>query len=152
MAVNWLAIKTEYLTGNGSYATLAEKYGVHKSTIANKAGEEGWVEQREEQRRANVNEYERRKREAFAKVADAKEKCESLIWEITRKKLQSLADEMPIEDVEAAELRRLQQIYSDMSLNGVSNIAGMTEEDDPLTKALNEIAEKLDKGNADADQ
>lgn len=152
MAVDWLSIKTEYLTGNGSYAALAEKHGIHKSTIANKAREEGWVEQREAQRRTNANECERRKREMFAKVADAKENCESLIWEITRKKLQNLADETPIEDVEAAELRRLQQIYSEMSTNGVSSIAGMTEDDDPLTKALNEIADKLDRGDADADQ
>lgn len=151
MSVDWLAIKTEYLTGNGSYAALAKKYGVHKSTIANKAGKEGWTEQREEQRRTNAHECERRKREMFAKVADAKENCESLIWEITRKKLQNLADETPIEDVEAAELRRLQQIYSEMSVNGASSIAGMAEDDDPLTKALNEIADKLDRGNADAD-
>lgn len=152
MSVDWLAIKTEYLTGNGSYATLAKKYGVHKSTIANKAGKEGWTEQREEQRRRNVYESEQRKKEMLAKVADAKEDCESLIWEITRKKLQNLADETPIEDVEAAELRRLQQIYSEMAVNGVSSIAGMAEDDDPLTKALNEIADKLDRGNADADQ
>ena len=152
MSVDWLAIKTEYLTGNGSYAALAKKYGVHKSTIANKAGKEGWTEQREEQRRRNVYESERRKKEMLAKVADAKENCESLIWEITRKKLQNLADETPIEDVEAAELRRLQQIYSEMAVNGVSSIAGMAEDDDPLTKALNEIADKLNKGNADADQ
>lgn len=152
MSVDWLAIKTEYLTGNGSYAALAKKYGVHKSTIANKAGKEGWTEQREEQRRRNVYESERRKKEMLAKVADAKENCESLIWEITRKKLQNLADETPIEDVEAAELRRLQQIYSEMSVNGVSSIAGMAEDDDPLTKALNEIADKLNRGNADADQ
>ena len=45
MAVDWLSIKTEYIAGNGSYASLAEKYGVHKSTIANKAGKEGWTEQ-----------------------------------------------------------------------------------------------------------
>lgn len=152
MSVDWLAIKTEYLTGNGSYAALAKKYGVHKSTIANKAGKEGWTEQREEQRRRNVYESEQRKKEMLAKVADAKESCESLIWEITRKKLQNLADETPIEDVEAAELRRLQQIYSEMSVNGVSSIAGMAEDDDPLTKALNEIADKLDRGDADADQ
>lgn len=156
MAVNWLAIKTEYLTGNGSYATLAKKYGVHKSTIANKAGEEGWVEQRERRMQEIANECEQktkeRRTEIVTEASNVKANCETLIWEITRKKLQSLADEMPIEDVEAAELRRLQQIYSDMSLNGVSNIAGMTEEDDPLTKALNEIAEKLDKGNEDADQ
>ncbi len=156
MAVNWLAIKTEYLTGNGSYATLAEKYGVHKSTIANKAGEEGWVEQREQRMQEIANECEQktkeRRTEIVAEAANVKANCETLIWKITEKKLKNLADEIPIEEVETGDLRRLQQIYSEMSINGISNIAGMTEEDDPLTKALNEIAEKLDKGNADADQ
>ena len=54
--------------------------------------------------------------------------------------------------METGDLRRLQQIYTEMSTSGVSSIAGMAEDDDPLTKALNEIADKLDRGNADADR
>ena len=159
MAVDWYAIKSEYLAGNESYVALASKYGVHKSTIANRASKEGWVEQREQIRRTNANQIEqmranvnKEKMEIAAEAANAKIDCETLIWKITRRKLQILADETPIEDVETADLRRLQQVYSEMSLISVSNIAGMTEEDDPLTKALNEIAEKLDKGNTDTEQ
>ena len=156
MAVDWLSIKTEYIAGNGSYASLAEKYGVHKSTIANKAGKEGWTEQRERKMREIANECERRtgekRTEIIAEAANVKANCETLIWKIAEKKLQSLANELPIEEVETGDLRRLQQIYTEMSTSGVSSIAGMAEDDDPLTKALNEIADKLDRGNADADQ
>lgn len=156
MAVDWLAIKTEYLTGNGSYAALAEKYRVHKSTIANKASKEHWVEQRERQMQETADECKqkasKRRADIVAEAANVKADCETLIWKITRRKLQILADETPIEDVETGDLRRLQQIYSEMSLISVSNIVGMTEEDDPLTKVLNEIAEKLDKGNTDTEQ
>lgn len=156
MSVDWLAIKTEYLTGNSSYATLAKKYGVHKSTIANKAGKEGWTEQREQKMREIANECEQKaskmRADIVAEAANVKADCEALIWKITRRKLQILADETPTEDVETGDLRRLQQIYTDMSTSGVSSIAGMAEDDDPLTKALNEIADKLDRGNADADQ
>lgn len=156
MAVDWLSIKTEYIAGNGSYSSLAEKYGVHKSTIANKASKEGWTEQREQRMKEIANECERRvgekRTEIVAEVANVKANCETLIWKIAEKKLQSLANELPIEEVETGDLRRLQQIYTDMSTSGVSNIAGMAEDDDPLTKALNEIAAKLDRGDADADQ
>lgn len=156
MAVDWLSIKTEYIAGNGSYSSLAEKYGVHKSTIANKAGKEGWTEQREQKMREIANECERRvgekRTEIVAEAANVKANCETLIWKIAEKKLQSLANELPIEEVETGDLRRLQQIYTEMSTSGVSSIAGMAEDDDPLTKALNEIADKLDRGNADADR
>ncbi len=156
MSVDWLAIKTEYIAGNGSYSSLAEKYGVHKSTIANKAGKEGWTEQREQKMREIANECEQKaskmRADIVAEAANVKADCETLIWKITRRKLQILADETPIEDVETGDLRRLQQIYTDMSTSGASSIAGMAEDDDPLTKALNEIADKLDRGNADADQ
>lgn len=156
MSVDWLSIKTEYIAGNGSYSSLAEKYGVHKSTIANKAGKEGWTEQREQKMREIANECEQKaskmRADIVAEAANVKADCETLIWKITRRKLQILADETPIEDVETGDLRRLQQIYTDMSTSGVSSIAGMAEDDDPLTKALNEIADKLDRGDADADQ
>lgn len=156
MAVDWLSIKTEYIAGNGSYSSLAKKYGVHKSTIANKASKEHWVEQREQQMQETANECKqkasKRRADIAAEAANVKANCETLIWKIAEKKLQSLANELPIEEVETGDLRRLQQIYTEMSTGGVSSIAGMAEDDDPLTKALNEIADKLDRGNADADR
>lgn len=51
--VDWLAIKTEYITTDISQRKLAKKYGLAVSTIARKSTDEGWVEQRE-QHKSNV--------------------------------------------------------------------------------------------------
>lgn len=44
--VDWAAIKTEYITTQTSYRALAEKYGVNRSTVGQRAKEEGWVEEK----------------------------------------------------------------------------------------------------------
>jgi DNA primase large subunit len=46
--VDWLAIKTEYITTDTSYRKLAQKYGVSVTQICNVGREEKWVEQREQ--------------------------------------------------------------------------------------------------------
>lgn len=50
MAVDWLAIRNDYINGGGSYRKLAEKYGVPLRTIAKHAKDEDWQAAREEQR------------------------------------------------------------------------------------------------------
>lgn len=44
MAVDWLAIKTEYINGGISYRKLSEKYGVSKNAIHSRAKAENWGE------------------------------------------------------------------------------------------------------------
>lgn len=44
--VDWMSIKTEYITTNTSYRKLGEKYNVHYKLIAQKGKDEGWVEAR----------------------------------------------------------------------------------------------------------
>lgn len=48
MAVDWTAIKAEYITTQTSYRKLAEKYGVSRDLVADKGKEEGWVELRKQ--------------------------------------------------------------------------------------------------------
>ena len=48
--IDWLSIKTDYITGRGSYRQLAEKYGIKKDTIYRRANHEKWAEQRDRQR------------------------------------------------------------------------------------------------------
>lgn len=50
MAVDWLAIRNDYINGGGSYRKLAEKYGVPLRTIAMRGKDEKWPEARVEQR------------------------------------------------------------------------------------------------------
>lgn len=50
MAVDWLAIKNDYINGLGSYRELAEKHGVSQSTIRKRAAVEKWSDAKEAQR------------------------------------------------------------------------------------------------------
>ena len=45
--VDWDRIKAEYLAGNATYAELAEKYHVSKSTLSKKATKDGWKNARQ---------------------------------------------------------------------------------------------------------
>lgn len=49
MAVDWLAIKNDYINGLGSYRKLAEQYGVSRSTLEKRAKAEEWAKKRDEQ-------------------------------------------------------------------------------------------------------
>lgn len=50
MALDWEAIKTEYITTDTSQSKLAKKYGVPRSTICKWCAKEGWVAAREQYR------------------------------------------------------------------------------------------------------
>lgn len=47
MAVDWLTIKNDYISGLGSYRKLAEKYGVSFNTLQDRAKRENWKEQKD---------------------------------------------------------------------------------------------------------
>lgn len=47
--VDWVEIKSEYITTNTSYRKLAEKYGVNKDTIAGRAKAENWQMEKRQQ-------------------------------------------------------------------------------------------------------
>ena len=49
MAVDWLAIRNDYINGLGSYRKLAEQYGVPFGTLRGRAEREEWVKLKEEQ-------------------------------------------------------------------------------------------------------
>ena len=46
MAVDWLAIRNDYINGRGSYRELSKKYCVPESTIRKRGAAEKWVEDR----------------------------------------------------------------------------------------------------------
>lgn len=50
VAVDWLAIKNDYINGLGNHRELSEKYGVPQSTIRKRSASEKWAESKEEQR------------------------------------------------------------------------------------------------------
>lgn len=69
MAVDWLAIRNDYINGGGSYRKLAEKYGVSPSSLMQKAAREKWKDERE----ANVSATEAKtKQKTQEKISDAR--------------------------------------------------------------------------------
>ena len=50
MAVDWIAVKNEYINGNDGYRKLAEKYGIPFGTLRARAQKEKWPKLREKQR------------------------------------------------------------------------------------------------------
>ena len=54
MAVDWLKIKTEYITTDVSLRRLAAKHNVGESTLFARASKEKWVEQREQHQSKTV--------------------------------------------------------------------------------------------------
>lgn len=49
VAVDWLAIRNDYINGGGSYRKLAEKYGVPFGSLRARAEKEDWPELKKEQ-------------------------------------------------------------------------------------------------------
>lgn len=148
MAVDWLAIRNDYINGGGSYRKLAEKYGVNKDTIAQKAKSEGWKEQRDIQTDKTQTEAIRK---AQGKISDALSD-EAAAKARIRAKLIRMAENWIDGQVDTvgytADYRRIVQSCVDMGVFNEEVIkAGETREDDPLTKALKEEAERLN--NAD---
>ena len=66
--IDWLSIKADYITGQGTYRSLADKYGIKKDTIYRKARNEKWTRQRD----ATRDKVERRAIEkSTEKIAEA---------------------------------------------------------------------------------
>lgn len=68
MAVDWLKIKTEYVSGNVSYRKLAEKHSIPFPTLRDRATSEGWKKQRDKQRNEVVTKSEQK---TVEKITDA---------------------------------------------------------------------------------
>ena len=69
MAVDWLAIKTEYITTDISYRKLAEKHGIRYATIQKRGQEEGWQELRDQFKTKTVSKTIEKLSEKKAKQA-----------------------------------------------------------------------------------
>ena len=148
MAVDWLAIRNDYISGGGSYRKLAEKYGVSFNTLKDKAVEEGWKNLKEEHHNKTTTKAQQKSEE---KISDALSE-EAAAKARIRMKLIQMAENWVVEQSgtvnDPADYRRMVQSCLDMGVFDESvKIPSNTREDDPLTKALKEEAERLN--NAD---
>ena len=140
MAVDWTAIKTEYITTDTSYRKLAQKYNIHYKVISEKGKDEEWVALRSQHRDKTLT-----------KTLDRI--CEDKVDRATR--LQSAADKL-LEIVEA-HLREDPKKITSQSLKQISGVlkdikdvqrtSKDLEEQDARIASLRKQAEKGETGN-----
>ena len=149
MAVDWLAIRNDYINGGGSYRKLAEKYSVSFNTLKDKAVEEGWKKLKEDHHNKTTTKTQQKTQEKVSEALSEEAAAKSRI----RLKLIQMAENWVCEQCgkvnDPADYRRMVQSCLDMGVFDESvGMPGQNREDDPLTKALKELAE----GMNDADQ
>lgn len=134
VAVDWLAIRNDYISGGGSYRKLAEKYGVKFSTLKDRAVSEKWKEAKTEQTNKTRTKTEQKTAE---KIADALSD-EAAAKVRIRAKLVTLAENwVDSQDgaiSDTSDFRRMVQSCMDL---GVLNIPeSPNEKDDGFLDAL----------------
>lgn len=140
---DWLAIKTEYVTGEASLQELAEKYGLSQSTIRKRSSSEKWVEQRDKYRNNVGTRIEQKTAEKISdtesEIAAIKSRTRLLIWAEIERRMGS-----PPEEMEGADFRRMVQNYCDMN-NAEPDSAGpgSNDKEDDLSRSLRELGEEL---------
>lgn len=148
MAVDWLKIRNDYINDGGSYRKLAEKYGVNKDTIAAKAKKERWIEKRDNRatniQTKTIQKAEEKISDALSDEAAAKARIRLKLIQMAEHWVENQSGEVS----DPADYRRMVQSCMDMGVFDEAIInAGDNREDDPLTKALKEEAERMN--NAD---
>ena len=115
MAVDWLAIKTEYINGGISYRKLAEKYEVPFPTLRDRAAREAWKEEKKEQRNKVVTNTSQKTVEKISDaLSDAAADEAAVKARIRTKIYQEIEKRLSAEEVESADFRKLVQSFKDM--------------------------------------
>ena len=90
--VDWVKIKTEYITTATSYRNLASKYGIGYQAICHKSQEEGWIELREQHKNNTIT-------KALDQISDKEAKKLSRIDDLADKllcKLEKAVEELDL--------------------------------------------------------
>lgn len=76
--VDWNVIRADYIATRSSYTDLANKYNLNRTTVSRKAGEEGWVQLREQHEASAlskaVKEIEKNQTKRMTKLFDLTDK------------------------------------------------------------------------------
>lgn len=127
MAVDWLKIKNDYISGGGSYRELAEKYGVLETTLEKKAAKEKWRNLKMTQR---VKIEEKLLEKNAEKISDNESEIAAIKSRLKLNIYQQLEARMSAEGVDGMEFRRQVQSYIDMcnmkSANSFESVEDLT--------------------------
>lgn len=149
MTVDWVGIKTEYITTETGYRKLAEKYGVSFRTLSQKAKDEEWVKERRKHREnivkkavRKVEDHESSKMARFATVSD------KLLNRIERIIEESETGQISAKDIRSLtaavkDLKEIQGVRSELDRQEqearIANLRRQAEADDKTDGAKLEI-------------
>ena len=115
MASNWAEIKSDYLSGGGSYRSLAKKYGVSFGAVRDHALKEGWTAQKTAQDERLVSKTAQlvveKTAQAISDEAASKAKIRAKIFKLAEGWFEAQEN---IQDT--ADFRRMVQTLLDMGL------------------------------------
>lgn len=141
MAVDWLAIKNDYINGGGSYRKLAEKYGVKFASLRARAEKEKWPKLREEQQHKTSTKIAQKTQDkisdALSDEAAKKVKLRTGLLDMALKWLESQSKGI----TDTGDFRRMVQSCIDLGV--MDTQSGDEIEDDGLMDALDKIAENV---------
>lgn len=121
MAVDWLAIKTEYITTNISYRKLAEKWGIDPNEIYKTGGREGWVELRKQHK-------SKAEADAVEKVRKNQVRQALRLVDTASLALEKLSRKVELINPEKLDTKEMRQICA--SLLDLKNLLGIQSEMD----------------------
>lgn len=140
MAVDWLAIRNDYINGGGSYRKLAEKYGVKFSVLKDKAVSEKWKDAKEQQTNAIRTKSEQKAQEkisdALAEEAATKARIRAKLIRMAENWIDGQSDSMG----DTADYRRIVQSCVDMGVFDGKNSVG-AEKQNNLLQAIQSTKE-----------
>jgi hypothetical protein len=138
---DWKKIKTEYITTNTSYRKLAQKYGVNSTTLAKKAGAEGWVEKRKQfASKTQAKTLEKISQQEASRAAKIGTVADKLLQQI-----EAMVDRD--EPLDEKAIRSLTAAVKDLKeIQGVRSALDRQEQEARIAN-LKKQAEKSDKGD-----
>lgn len=138
MAVDWLAIRNDYINGGGSYRKLAEKYGVKFASLRACAKREDWPKLREEQQHKistkAAQETQNKIAGALSDEASKKVKLRTGLLDMALKWLEDNRSGI----TDTGDFRRM--VQSCLDLGVMDTQSGEEIENDGLMDALDKIA------------
>lgn len=141
MAIDWTAIRTEYITNTDtSYRSLAKKYGVNYRNICIKSQQEGWIEQRQQHINKTTTEIINKTGEHQVDRATRLQSAADKLLEIVEAHLSKDPDA-----ITSQSLKQISGVLKD--IKDVQRTSKDLEEQDARIASLRKQAEKGETGN-----
>ena len=139
---DWQKIKTEYITTDTSYRKLADKYGVHKDTICNRAKQEKWPDLRRQHtdriQTKMVSVAEKKKVDRAARLLDVSD----LLLEKVRASLENY-DDIPLD---SQSMKHISGVLKDLKeIQMIRSDADLREQEARIAKLQREAQEDQNK-------